>query len=84
MDCLEGQPNVNKHKLNMSDRKSEARNLNILTEDDIPGVKLPRDSVEKCSVVQLKRWLLCRGAKTTGIKKALVSRLVHALVPALH
>ena len=79
MDCLEGQPYQN----NMSDTESKHKNIDIqpvfLTEIDIPGAKLPRDSVEKCSVVQLKRWLLCRGAKTTGIKKALVSRFVLAV-----
>ena len=48
----------------------------ILSEEDIPGAKIPRESVEQCSVVQLKRWLLCRGAKTTGNKKALVTRYV--------
>ena len=48
----------------------------ILSEEDIPGAKIPRETVEQCSVVQLKRWLLCRGAKTTGNKKALVTRYV--------
>ncbi|PFX12333.1 uncharacterized protein LOC111347439 [Stylophora pistillata] len=47
----------------------------ILTEEDIPGAKIPRETVEQCSVVQLKRWLLCRGAKTTGNKKALITRV---------
>ena len=37
----------------------------VLTEDDIPGAKLPKN-VEECSLSVLKRWLLCRGAKTTG------------------
>ena len=46
----------------------------ILVEDDVPGASLPEKSVETCSVVQLKRWLLCRGAKTTGKKSALVQR----------
>ena len=31
---------------------------------------------ELCNVVQLKRWLTCRGASTTGRKVELVSRLV--------
>ena len=46
----------------------------ILTEDDIPGAVLPNRNVEASSVVQLKRWLICRGAKTSGKKSALVSR----------
>ena len=46
----------------------------ILTEEDILGLKIPRETVEQCSVVQLKRWVLCRGGKTTGNKKELVTR----------
>ena len=46
----------------------------ILSQEDIPGANLPRETVEECSVVQLKRWLVCRGAKTTGKKGALVNR----------
>lgn len=56
--------------------KNKNQNTIILSEEDIPGAKLPRETAEKCSVVQLKRWLLCRGAKTTGTKKALVGRFV--------
>lgn len=50
-----------------------------LTEDDIPGAKLECEIVEQCSVTQLKRWLLCRGAKTSGRKAALVARYAMAL-----
>ena len=39
-----------------------------LTEEDIPGAKLPRENAEECTVPQLRRWLLCRGAKTSGKK----------------
>ena len=46
----------------------------VLTEDDIPGAKLPCQFVEQCSVMQLRRWLLCRGAKTTSLKSVLVTR----------
>ena len=50
----------------------------ILTELDIPGALLPQEAPELCNVVQLKRWLTCRGACTTGRKREveLVSRLV--------
>ena len=75
MDCLKGQIFL----INMAESESKAKLTVKLTQEDIPGAKLPRDSVEKCSVVQLKRWLLCRGAKTTGTKKALVSRFVSKL-----
>ena len=37
---------------------------------------IPRDEPEECNVKQLQRWLLCRGAKTTGKKEDLVQRLV--------
>jgi len=50
------------------------RKKRILSEEDIPGAKLRRETVEECSVVQLKRWLVYRGAKTSGKKGALVSR----------
>ena len=39
----------------------------ILTENDIPGVKLTKDLAE-CNVDELKRWLECRGQK--GGRKA--------------
>ena len=45
----------------------------ILTEDDIPGAKLPKPAAE-CSCTVLKRWLLCRGAKTTGKRLELQKR----------
>ena len=48
----------------------------ILTESDIPGALLPHEAPELCNVVQLKRWLTCRGASSTGRKVELVSRLV--------
>jgi hypothetical protein len=51
----------------------EAKKTCILSED-IPGAKLPRETVEEGSVVQLKSWLVCRGAKTSGKKGPLVSR----------
>ncbi|XP_044165910.1 uncharacterized protein LOC122949962 [Acropora millepora] len=47
----------------------------ILTESDIPGALLPQETPELCNVVQLKRWLTCRGASTTGRKVELASRV---------
>ncbi|XP_062614630.1 uncharacterized protein LOC134276383 [Saccostrea cucullata] len=46
-----------------------------LTEDDVPGAKLIYPEVENHSVVQLRRWLLCRGVKTSGNKCDLVQRV---------
>ena len=51
----------------------------VLTESDIPGAKIPRGTVEECRVFELKRWLLCRGGKTTGNKSALVKRSVSVI-----
>ena len=45
-----------------------------LKEEDVPGATLPRNTPEECTVKQLQRWLLCRGAKTTGKKTQLVQR----------
>ena len=56
-------------------RENEKNNLK-LEERDIPGAILPREIPEECNVVQLKRWLLCRGASTSGNKKQLVARFV--------
>ena len=43
-----------------------------LTEDNIPWAKLPK-SPEQCNWM-LRRWLQCRGGRTTGKKSALVQR----------
>ena len=62
---------------------SVVKNVNssdILTESDIPGALLPQEAPELCNVVQLKRWLTCRGASTTGRKVELVSRLAEVLM----
>ena len=48
----------------------------VLMEEDIPGGKLPRGNAEECTVPQLRRWLLCRGAKTSDKKAELVKRFV--------
>jgi hypothetical protein len=62
MDCLAGQKYKMASLLNEASQDTVKEKI-VLTENDIPGAKIPRDSVEH-SVPQLKRWLLCRGAKT--------------------
>ena len=51
-------------------------NINIitLTEDDVPGSKLQR-SPEESSVMELQRWLECRGEKEKGLKADLTTRV---------
>ena len=62
---------------------SSGASLVCLVEDDIPGAQLPRSTPEECSVTQLKRWLLCRAASTTGRKQQLVSRFVSFCIDSL-
>ena len=46
-----------------------------LDEKDIPGDSLPRETPEECNCQQLKRWLVCRGALSSGKKAQLVTRV---------
>ena len=63
---------LDSNKVEVMERsKSESVNLR---EEDVPGAILPRKIPEECTVKQLQRWLLCRGAKTTGKKMQLVQR----------
>lgn len=48
----------------------------ILREEDIPGASLNGREPSQLHVMELKRWLKCRGAPTTGRKQVLVKRLV--------
>ena len=45
-----------------------------LSEKDIPGVSLCGRDPSELHVVELKHWLKCRGANTTGRKPDLVKR----------
>ena len=49
-----------------------------LVESDIPGAELLKPA-EFCTVVILKRWLSCRGAKVSGNRKDLIKRLDYEL-----
>ena len=73
MDCLAGHKQKMASTVNGVKAKAAKEDV-ILTEYDIPGAILPKETVEACSIGQLKRWLTCRGAKTTGKKSALVNR----------
>ena len=48
----------------------------ILREEDIPGASLNGREPSQLYVMELKQWLKCRGAPTTGRKQVLVKRLV--------
>ena len=45
-----------------------------LTETDVPGAKLRHTDVSSNSILELKRWLECRGLTTAGKKDELVQR----------
>ena len=38
----------------------------VLCKEDIPWAKLPREKPAECNVQQLKQWLRCRGACSSG------------------
>lgn len=45
-----------------------------LTADDVPGAKFKYSNINEHSVLELKRWLECRGLPTSGNKDELVKR----------
>ena len=45
-----------------------------LTEDDVPGAKFYKLQISEHSVIELKRWLQCRGLSCTGKKPELIDR----------
>lgn len=45
-----------------------------LSEKDIPGASLSGRDPSELHEAELKRWLKCRGANTTGRKRDLVKR----------
>jgi len=48
----------------------------VLTEDDVPGASLDGKQPQQLNITQLKRWLACRGAPTSGKKPQLIQRYV--------
>ena len=45
-----------------------------LTVNDVPGAAFMYSDIEKHSVLQLRRWLECRGMKRSGTKSLLLER----------
>ena len=58
-------PDKQIHKSMASTQEFQKINL---SPDDVPDAYFNIDDFESCSIVQLKRWLECRGLKTTGNK----------------
>lgn len=50
------------------------REIYRLTEKDVPGASLKGRKPDLLTVVELKRWLACRGARRSGKKAELVTR----------
>ena len=48
--------------------------LLLITESDIPGASLNGKDPCELNVLQLRRWLACRGAPTAGKKPKLIER----------
>ena len=73
--------NLNPESENKSTDASSFENENpnefysTLTEEDIPGASLNGKDPKQMTIKQLKFWLSCRGAKISGEKDELVSRV---------
>ena len=46
----------------------------VLTDDDVPGAKIDTNQLGSYGNVQLKRWLECRGIKSSGNRPELLQR----------
>ena len=53
---------------------SDNVDIPLLTEKDIPGASFNGEDPSELNVIQLKRWLICRDAPTTGKKPELIQR----------
>ena len=49
----------------------------LLNESDIAGASLGGKDPSELSIVQLKRWLVCRGAPVNGKKPELIQKYTH-------
>ena len=58
----------------LDDKDKVDDDILLLTESDIPGASLDGKNPSELSVVQLKRWLVCRGTPVTGKKPELIQR----------
>ena len=59
---------------------NDSGDLYVLEESDIPGASLHGNKPCELNVVQLERWLSCRGAPVTGKKPKLIQRYGKELV----
>ena len=59
---------------NVKDNSEDFNDIVCLTECDIPGASLNGKKPTELNVVQLKRWLACRGTPVSGKKAELIER----------
>ena len=69
VECFSGVKTAQNNKTEGGTETNKKKNQNVkLRKEDVPGAISHREKPEECTVKQLQRWLLCRGAKTTGKK----------------
>ena len=73
VECFSGVKAAQNSKTEGGIERKKNENVNLKGKD-VPGAILPREEPEECTVKQPQRWLLCRGAKTTGKKTQLIKR----------
>lgn len=61
-------------KITEENESSDQEDLLLLEESDIPGASLNGKQPCQLNVIELKRWLSCRGAPMTGKKPELIER----------
>ena len=70
--------NIDHTSEHLSDKEMASANMDrppiLLTEEDVPGASFTYAQLERHSVEQLRRWLVCRGMKRSGNKSALLQR----------
>ena len=59
---LEGEDKMMEKVVKSSEPVSRVLSPFILSEKDIPGAKLPKETSKECNFWELHRWLQCRGA----------------------
>ena len=72
--CIVGEVVQKSKQTTLKSEKMAAARYTILEETDVPGAQLKKDP-EKCTVVELKRWLECHSLKRSGKKDDLVERV---------
>ena len=65
---------------NCNDEDNSCTDDEFLNEFDVPGAALNGREATSLTIPELKRWLQCRRAPTTGKKPDLVARLTYYCV----